>query len=295
VLGLGKLGSREMTITSDLDLILIYDAPATIETSDGARPLPVATYYARLCQRFINALTAPTAEGALYDVDMRLRPSGTSGPASPSFAAFRRYHQELAWTWEHMALTRARVVAGTARLAAAVRAEIRAILIRPRGPELVLEVDDMRQRIANEHPHRDFWDVKHRPGGMLDIEFIAQYLQLREAARDPAVLEVNTINALRALEDADALAESAARDLVQALTLWRDVQGLLKLTVEEPFDGEKAPPALQAILAAGAGSVDFAGVKGDMEAAALRARAQYDAIVAAPAAALRKTAEVRTS
>src|SRR5690348_14411841 len=102
VLGLGKLGGREMTVTSDLDLILIYDAPETVEASNGARPLPVSTYYMRLWQRMVNALTALTHEGALYEVDMRLRPSGTKGPLATSFTAFRRYHAESAWTWEHM-------------------------------------------------------------------------------------------------------------------------------------------------------------------------------------------------
>jgi glutamate-ammonia-ligase adenylyltransferase len=295
VLGLGKLGSREMTITSDLDLILIYDAPEGIESSDGPRPLPIATYYARLSQRFINALTALTSEGGLYEVDMRLRPSGHSGPAASSFAAFRRYHQEAAWTWEHMALTRARVVAGSARLAGATRAEIQWVLTRKREPQLVLDVDDMRQRITDEHRDPIFWDVKHRPGGMLDIEFIAQYLQLRAAERDASVLNVNTIGALRALERARALAPDVAQDLIQALTLWRNVQGLLKLTAEEPFDEEKWPPALKAILAAGAGSVDFATIKEDMQAAALHARARYDQIIAAPAADVRKIAEVKTS
>jgi [glutamine synthetase] adenylyltransferase / [glutamine synthetase]-adenylyl-L-tyrosine phosphorylase len=290
VVALGKLGSREVTVTSDLDLILVYDAPEGVEASDGARPLPVATYYARVSQRFINALTALTSEGALYEVDTRLRPSGTSGPAASSFAAFRRYHQELAWTWEQMALTRARVVAGPPRLAGAVRAEIQWILTRKRSARhIVIEVADMRQRIADEHRASNFWDVKHRPGGMIDIEFIVQYLQLCEAAQHTEVLKTNTIAALQALEGVGALTAEAAQELIQALTLWRNVQGLLKLTAEEPFDDEKASPALKAILAAGAGSVDFAAIKEDMEAAALRARARFDAIVAAQAAEARKT------
>ncbi len=117
MLGLGKLGSREMTVTSDLDLILIYDAPDAVEASAARGRLPVSTYYARLCQRFVNALTALTADGSLYEVDMRLRPSGTKGPIASSLAAFRRYHDELAWTWEQMALTRARTVAGPPALA----------------------------------------------------------------------------------------------------------------------------------------------------------------------------------
>jgi glutamate-ammonia-ligase adenylyltransferase len=290
VLALGKLGSREMSVTSDLDLILIYDAPESVDASDGPRPVPVLTYYSRLSLRFINALTAPTTEGGLYDVDTRLRPSGTSGPVASSFAAFKRYHEEMAWTWEQMALTRARIVAGTTRLADATRAEIHAILTRARDQgQLALDVDDMRRRIEDEHREPPFWDVKHRRGGMLDVEFINQFLLLRHAEAHPEILIVNTMEALRALERAGTLPADAAEDLAHILTLWRNVQSLLKLTAEEPFDEEAAPPALKAILAAGAGSVDFATLKEDMEAASLRARAHYEAIVAAPAERARKT------
>jgi glutamate-ammonia-ligase adenylyltransferase len=296
VLGLGKLGSREMSVTSDLDLILVYDAAEGAEGSDGPRPLPAATYYARLAQRFINALTAPTSEGALYEVDMRLRPSGTSGPLASSLLAFRRYHREASWTWEHMALTRARVIAGPRDLTATVRGEIREILTRPRDPDqLLLDVDDMRRRMEETHRDPPLWQVKHRRGGMVDIEFIAQYFQLREAARRPELLETNTIAALEGLERARVLATDVADELIAALTLWRNVQGLLKLTAEEPFDEEAASPALKAILAAGAGSVDFATLKEDMEAAGLRASARYHALIATPAAALRKKAEAKAS
>jgi len=288
VVGLGKLGSREMTVTSDLDLILVYDAPEAIEASDGARPLPVATYYARLSQRFINALTARTSEGGLYEVDMRLRPSGTSGPLASSLAAFRKYHRELAWTWEQMALTRARVVAGSERLQAEVEAEIASILTRERDPAaLALDVDEMRRRIVAEHRNPGFWDVKHRPGGMLDIEFVAQFLQLRGAFRHPAMLMANTIAALAAALRAGEIEAQAAHDLTQALTLWRNVQGFLKLTGEEPFDADQAPGALQALIAAGAGAVDFPALKTDMDAAAARAQSHYAALIAQPAEAAR--------
>src|SRR6185312_11738953 len=159
--------------TSDLDLILIYDAPEGVEASDGAKPLALSSYYARLTQRYINALTVLTEAGNLYDVDMRLRPSGTKGPVATSLAAFRRYHDEAAWTWEQMSLTRARVVAGPAGLAETVMAAVRAVLTRRRDPaKLALEVNDMRERIADEHRNTAIWDVKHARGGLVDIEFI---------------------------------------------------------------------------------------------------------------------------
>ncbi|MGO8914411.1 MAG: bifunctional [glutamine synthetase] adenylyltransferase/[glutamine synthetase]-adenylyl-L-tyrosine phosphorylase [Stellaceae bacterium] len=280
VLGLGKLGSREMTVTSDLDLILVYDAPESVESSDGQRPLAVSTYYARLSQRLINALTASTADGNLYDVDMRLRPSGSKGPVASSLAAFRRYHRELAWTWEQMALTRARPVAGQAALAQAVMAEVEEVLVRPRNRRrLAGEVAQMRRRMEEQQRNPSFWEVKHRRGGLIDIEFIAQYLQLREAARRKQVLRQNTGAALAALTAAGALDARVADELCAALWLWRDVQGLIKLTVEEPFDEAQATPALKALLARGAGAVDFAALKADMEAAASRTLGHYRAII----------------
>jgi [glutamine synthetase] adenylyltransferase / [glutamine synthetase]-adenylyl-L-tyrosine phosphorylase len=284
VLGLGKLGSREMTVTSDLDLILIYDAPEAVEASDGKRPLPVSTYYARLCQRLINALTAMTPEGNLYDVDMRLRPSGTKGPVASSLAAFLRYHEELAWTWEQMALTRARIVAGPPRLAEAAMAIVRDVLVRPRDRHrLAAEVAEMRNRIAEQQRTSSPWDVKHRRGGLIDIEFIVQYLELREAAQHPEALQQNTAAALQALARIGALGAEAAAELGAALRLWRNVQGLLKLTVVEPFDETAATPALRALLAHGAGAVDFAALTADMEEAAARALGHYRAIVEAEA------------
>jgi glutamate-ammonia-ligase adenylyltransferase len=223
---------------------------------------------------------------------MRLRPSGTSGPLATSLGAFRRYHDEAAWTWEHMALTRARVVAGPPALGDIVAAELATVLARPRDPDkLVVDVDDMRIRLAEEHRNPGIWHVKHVRGGMVDIEFIAQYLQLRDAATKPEALDVNTIAALKKLAASGALAAGDANELAKALTLWRDVQGLLKLTAEEPFDEEAATPALKALLAAGGGSVDFAALKENMEVTAHRAFAYYDAIVAQPAAEARPRLE----
>jgi glutamate-ammonia-ligase adenylyltransferase len=279
VLGMGKLGGREMTPTSDLDLILLYEAPAGIEASDGARPLPVSTWYARLCQRLVNALTAMTPEGRLYEVDMRLRPSGNSGPTATSLDAFRKYHEESAWTWEHMALTRARPVAGEPWFAERVTEEVHRVLCAPRDPDrLLLDVAEMREKMAAARPDVPEWEVKHRRGGLVDIEFIAQYLELSEG-----VFRQNTAEALAAV----ALPETDRAALLGALRLWQRVQSLLKLLVEDAFDEATASPALKAALARGAGAVDFDTLKTDMTGAAARAKALYDAIVAEPAAQAR--------
>jgi [glutamine synthetase] adenylyltransferase / [glutamine synthetase]-adenylyl-L-tyrosine phosphorylase len=292
VLGLGKLGSREMTGTSDLDLILIYDAPDDSEGSVGPRPLPVSTYFIRLTQRYINALTALTEDGNLYDVDMRLRPSGAKGPVALSLVAFRRYHEESAWTWEQMSLTRARPVAGPRTLAAQIMAAVREILRRPRDPDrLVADVDDMRRRIAEQHRAPETFDLKHRSGGMVDIEFVAQYLQLRWAADHPFVLCQNTHGALAALAAAHVLPRAAETDLARSLRLWRNVQSLLKLVANEPFDQAAAAPQIQALLAAsaGAGAVDFADLRTKIEEAAAVAHGWYERLVALPAQAVARS------
>jgi glutamate-ammonia-ligase adenylyltransferase len=165
-----------MTATSDLDLIVIYDAAGS-DASTGKRPLAATAYYARLTQALIAALTAPTANGVLYTVDMRLRPSGQQGPLATSLAAFRRYQAEDAWTWEHMALTRARVVAGPPELAAAAAAAIGEVLDRPHDAAKVrADASDMRRRLAEaqESAAGNPWEVKLGPGRMMDIELLAQ-------------------------------------------------------------------------------------------------------------------------
>jgi [glutamine synthetase] adenylyltransferase / [glutamine synthetase]-adenylyl-L-tyrosine phosphorylase len=294
VVGLGKLGGREMSATSDLDLILIYDAPDGIEASTGPAKLPIPSYYARLSQRLITTLTAMTQDGNLYEVDMRLRPSGNAGPVASSLAAFRRYHAETAWTWERMALTRARIVAGPDALCRAIEATVRAALCAPRDPaRLRGDVAEMRDKIADSHRNPSFWDVKHRRGGIVDIEFIAQYLQLREAPRRPDVLRENTATALEALRDAGALDPSAAETLIGALRLWHNVQQMLKLaTLDLKIDEAGAAPAFLAAMARAAGAVDFARLKSDMEDTAARSFALYRTIVAEPAETARAAAKV---
>src|SRR5207248_2004315 len=166
-------GARDFQDT--LDLVLIYDAPEDSPGSTGSRPLPASTYYGRLGQRLISAITAPTGEGKLYEVDMRLRPSGESGPIASSLAAFAQYQRESAWSWEHMALTRARPIAGDEGLQRGVRDAIAAALRQPRDQRrLVADVADMRRRIAESVPRPSPWDLRNRRGGLIDLEFTVQ-------------------------------------------------------------------------------------------------------------------------
>jgi [glutamine synthetase] adenylyltransferase / [glutamine synthetase]-adenylyl-L-tyrosine phosphorylase len=209
VIAMGKLGGREMTAASDLDLIFIYDAPASTEQSDGAKPLPVPVYYARLAQRFIAALTTLTVEGGLYEVDMRLRPTGNKGPVAVSLESFSRYHTGDAWTWERMALTRARVILAPDALRTKIETVMQAALIAPTDDALVMnDAREMRDRLAAQFPDKNRWDLKYARGGLVDIEFVAQALQLR--AHDARILDPNTVAALGRLATADALATTDA-------------------------------------------------------------------------------------
>ncbi len=173
VLGMGSLGARSLAVTSDLDLIVIYDAPRDA-MSDGRRALPANTYYARLTKAMVTALSARMAEGTLYEVDMRLRPSGRQGPVATSWPGFQSYQRNDAWVWEHLALTRARPVAGAVDLAADVEAFRQNLIAAPRDPAVVLEgLSDMRRRLAEAKPASGPWDVEHGPGSLQDIELVA--------------------------------------------------------------------------------------------------------------------------
>ncbi len=276
---LGKAGGREMMAGSDLDLMLIYDHPERVaESSGGPRALPVAQYFIRAAHALVAAVTAPGADGPLYEVDMRLRPSGNKGPVAVSLAGFRRYHREDAWTWERMALTRARGVAGPARLCAHVRAAVTEALLEAGDPARVREdAAAMRARLARELPPAGPWDVKLRAGGGMEVAFIAEVLQLT-AAR-PSCFQPGTAPALRALADAGVLDAADAARLIGADRLWRTVQGMLRITLG------RAPPAalpeasaralLRAVAAARGGEapLDLAGLLAilDAEAAATRA------------------------
>ena len=193
VLGMGSLGAQQLNALSDLDLIMIYEADPN-EVSNGKRSLGTRQYYARFTQSFITALTAPMADGDLYEVDMRLRPSGRQGPVATSFTSFASYQMKDAWTWEHLALTRARPVAGDPVLAKAIERVRRDILnAKASGITIAQDVTEMRQRLDEAKATGDPWDVKTGRGRLQDIELFAQTLALRAA--DSSGSTINQISA----------------------------------------------------------------------------------------------------
>lgn len=280
VVAMGKLGGREMTVTSDLDLIFLWDAPADVETSAGEKKLPVSLYYQRLAQRFINAITAPTGEGKLYEIDLRLRPSGNKGPLATNLDGFITYQRDNAWTWEHLALTRARPITGTPPFRRRIAAAIREALLRPRDPQrLTTDVAEMRALMAREHPGKQPWDVKYWRGGLIDIEFIAQYLQLRHAPQDPEMLATSTADALGRAVGAGVLTAADGQILLDSLRLWQAVQGLLRLSIGGQVDPAQFPTGLRRALSRVAGAVDFATLEANMLERSARSLAIFDALI----------------
>jgi glutamate-ammonia-ligase adenylyltransferase len=281
VVAMGKLGGREMTAASDLDLIVVYDFDTEATQSDGSRPLPVTQYYTRFTQRLISALTSPTAEGKLYDVDMRLRPSGQKGPVATQLSSFIEYQHREAWTWEHMALTRARVISGPPALRTAVEKTIHQVLTRPRDrTKIAADVHDMRARIAKEKGTSDPWELKQVRGGLVDLEFIALHLQLVHAAANPGDLDQNTVLALERLRDAGALPAAAAETLLPAARLINNLTQILRLCVEGPFDPVKAPDDLKALLARAGEAPEFARLHADLLAQEAAVGSLFDDLVA---------------
>ncbi len=279
-LALGKLGGREMTASSDLDLILVYDFDEENPDSDGERSLYGAQYFARLTKRFISALTAQTNYGALYHVDMRLRPSGRSGPVATKIDSFRDYQANDAWTWEHMALTRARVVSATSGFADQVEGVIRDVLARKRDERLIAgDAFEMRMAIASERGDSNRWELKYAAGGLVDIEFIAQYLQLVHATDHPELLDPSTSRVLERATRLGLLSREDSEVLRPAVQLYQNLSQILRLCLSGPFDPRKTDPGLLRLLARAADVPDFPTLDAHLAETQMRVRARFDILL----------------
>jgi [glutamine synthetase] adenylyltransferase / [glutamine synthetase]-adenylyl-L-tyrosine phosphorylase len=280
LLALGKLGGREMTATSDLDLIIVYDFDEEYPQSNGERPLYGAQYFARLTQRLISALSAQTNYGALYSVDMRLRPSGRAGPVATRLDAFASYQETEAWTWEHMALTRARVVSTSSGFGEQVEGVIRKILTRERNAAVIAEdVADMRRAIAAEKGEGARWDLKYAAGGLIDLEFIAQYLQLVHAADQPELLDPSTARVLDKAWRLGLLPAEEADVLRPAAALYHNLTQILRLCLPGPFDQKAAGAGLLGLLARAADLPNFATLDAHLAETQQEVRASFERIL----------------
>ncbi len=264
VLGLGKLGSREMTAVSDLDLILIYDFDPDHPHADGPQALHAVRYFTKLTQRLISCLTVATRRGPLYEVDMRLRPSGRKGPVATQFASFCAYQAKDAETWEHMALTRARVIAGDPSLRTEVEAARIEILSRPPALSLRRDIAEMRHLIMQEKSERGPFDLKYAAGGLIDVDFLAQYLCLAHAHKNKAMLATSPAALIAAAGQAGYLAAAPAEALLAARRLFSDVMQVLHTLADPALVPEAMNEAIKKRLAAVAGLPDFARLEAEL-------------------------------
>jgi glutamate-ammonia-ligase adenylyltransferase len=281
VVALGKAGGREMSAGSDLDLMTVH-APGAPDVMSEKRGWSAETFFARFTQKLITALSSPTPAGTLYEVDMRLRPSGAAGPVAVSLPRLEHYYEDEAETWEFLALTRARVVWATSpAFAGQVAAAIETALRQPRDlPATLKEVREMRALMARERPPSGPWDLKLGPGGLVDVEFAAQALQLRHAASG-GPLAANTAEALAALHAAGLLDAGLYRDLHAAWDLQQSLTQVMKLALPDNADPAREPPKFRALLARAGGAKEFRGLAAALKRAQAAANAAYRAVVSA--------------
>jgi len=271
IVGLGRLGAREMNPGSDLDLVFVYDVQADDPVqvaSDGRRSLAAPAYYARLAQRVVSALSVPTGEGKLYEIDMRLRPAGNQGPVAVSEEGYLKYLAEEAWTWEQQALTRARVVQGPNRLAGRLERGIAEILRRRRDhADLASAVMEMRTRIAKAKPARSFWDIKNCDGGLTDLDFLVQALVLLHAADHETILKRSSAESLAALAQAGILSADETSALIAADRLWLCLVATLRLTLGDRVPDDPPDQAVSSALCRAAGCDGLAPLRSMIESA----------------------------
>jgi glutamate-ammonia-ligase adenylyltransferase len=269
-----------MTASSDLDLILLYDFDADAPDSDGERPLHGAQYFARFTQRLISAFTTRTNYGVLYEIDMRLRPSGRAGPVASHIQSFAEYQEHEAWTWEHMALTRARVISASPEFRVRIEKVIHGVRTRARDRAgTANDVADMRRAIALEKGEDDLWDLKYAAGGLVDVDFIAQYLQLVHAAEKPDILSVNTPAVLENAAKLGLLAPSEAEILRSATRLYHDLTQILRLCVSDKFRPEAAGEDLLQVMARAGDAPDFSALEARVKETQAEVRRVFRAIV----------------
>ncbi|MCC7038168.1 MAG: bifunctional [glutamine synthetase] adenylyltransferase/[glutamine synthetase]-adenylyl-L-tyrosine phosphorylase [Alphaproteobacteria bacterium] len=254
VLAMGSFAAQEMYADSDLDIIALYKTSGKEKASTGAKPLAPNVYYIRLMQRLISAMSAPTAEGILYDVDARLRPAGNDGPLAAQLEGFFEYHKKDAWVWEHMSLIRSRLIYATDATRKYFTDELTKILsVKRDDRELRGEMLEMRAKVEKQFGSKDAWQLKYRRGGLMDVLFAVQFLILQNAHKNKGLFAPALDDAIKILKTKKLLAAQDAEKLSAAHHDAQAIQSFLRLCAELPFDPEKDPPGLKKALAESVG------------------------------------------
>ncbi len=250
ILAMGSFAAGEMFADSDLDIVVLYKTASKEKNSSGAKPLQPNVYYIRLMQRLSAAITAPTAEGVLYDIDTRLRPAGHDGPLAAQLEGFFDYQRNKAWAWEHMSLIRSRPVHATSETTKTITTEIEKILSTPRdAAKLKRDMLEMRDKVEKQFGSKDPWNLKYRRGGLMDIMFAAHFLALQHAAKNKGLLQASPDDMLEKLKDKKLISAKDAATLASAYRAAYDAQAFLRLTAELPFDPKKSAPGMLHALA----------------------------------------------
>ncbi len=294
VIAMGSYGAKRLSFDSDLDIILLYDADFDCPQSDGPKPMGPSEYFSALGQQLITALSVMTAEGKLYEPDLRLRPSGGAGPLVVTLKTFESYQAEAAWTWEHMALTRARIVAGTPDFARRMEAAVSRALTQRREPEkLLLRVYDMRLKLRKEFGTENPWNVKHIPGGLIDIEFLAQYLFLREGESRPDIFTPDLIEGLNRLREYGALRATEADLLTSAYIVQRSIQGITRLCLSGEPQEKDFTDGFKTVLLRAVKQRTFTGFRKELVTIQWAVRSIYQQIIENPAQSVERREKPR--
>ncbi|MBK1638768.1 bifunctional glutamine synthetase adenylyltransferase/deadenyltransferase [Rhodothalassium salexigens DSM 2132] len=280
VIAMGKYGGRELSFTSDLDVVLVYRADDHLSESDGPRQVGPSRYFSGLGQALVIAVTAMTAEGRLYEMDTRLRPQGRQGPLAVHLTTLDAYYREDAWAWEHLALTRARIVTAPGAMNADLNHILTDALGRARDAE-ALRTDTlaMRDKLAKEFPNRSPWSPKHAQGGLLDMEFAVQYLVLVHAHAHPEVVSPNLKHMIERLTEIGALSADAAAVLVDAYRLQHAVQSVIRLCLDDDRIEADFSADLKAVLVKATGADDFDALSARLARSLEQVREIYDRIL----------------
>ena len=275
VLAMGSYGFEKLTFTSDLDMVFLYDLEgndesSTIEDNSEQRSLTPSKYFSRLGQHIITAISARSASGALYELDMRLRPSGKSGPLVVASQTFEDYQNNEAWTWEHMALTKARVVYGNKTIKNKILSIISNVLLKEKNQQKILDdVQEMHQKIIENSASTNIWNLRNIKGGFVDIEFILQYLILLHAPSHSQLLERQTIRSdiktIKCLSQLELLDKAHAETLSTALKLYRSIHSILRLSYGENPNEVEFSTEICDLLTEQCGETSFNNLKTKLE------------------------------
>jgi [glutamine synthetase] adenylyltransferase / [glutamine synthetase]-adenylyl-L-tyrosine phosphorylase len=258
ICGWGKLGGDELAADSDLDLMIVYEPDKGIEQSDGARALSPESYFAKVTQKLVMALSVQTSEGPLYEVDMQLRPSGKKGPVAVRFSSFENYYKTEAWTWEFQALTRLTPIAGDAMLCEKITKTARECLqVLDDKPKLLGDIINMRTKMRENLKPRGKWDLKRTDGGIIDLEFIAQAHELLNVAKNIDIIDANSIHALEKLGENGFIPQEEMGRLINAGKILGKVRQILAIVSGADFDDEKATSATKKVIAIALEQPDF--------------------------------------